>query len=214
MPIQTKICGISTFDAADAVVDGGADFLGLIFFDKSPRHISIDQAEVLGTHVDGKVDVVAVTVNAKDTYLDAIVRAAKPTHLQLHGTESPDRVTELKRRYSLPVIKAFAIRDAQDFEKTKVYNGAADLFLFDAKPPAGSQLPGGNGISFDWEMLPTHTKGTDYMLSGGLSIDNIEEALRQSGAHMIDISSGVESSPGVKNCSKIDALLKRVKDIG
>ena len=211
--LETKICGLSTPDAIDAVVQNGGEIIGFIFFEKSPRHIDLDTAARLAKHTAGRVQKVAVTVNADDAYLDSIVEAAKPEMLQLHGAESLERVEEVKARYGLPVMKAFAIRSAEDFDKLGEYEGIVDRFLFDAKPPKGSELPGGNGVSFDWSLLQGLDIKTPYMLSGGLSADNLSEAVSQSGAKAIDISSGVESSPGVKNLEMIAQLLATASKI-
>jgi len=210
MGIETKICGISTAQAVDAVAAGGAAYIGFIFFEKSPRHVQIDQAAKLASQVTGAVRKVAVSVNADDEYLDQIVSGIKPDMLQLHGSETPQRVADLKARHGLPVMKAFAIHDATDLKNAEPYQGIADRFLFDAKPPEGSELPGGNGVSFDWKLLRHFNSVTPYMLSGGLSSDNIEEALNLSGAQAIDISSGVESSPGIKDIAKVESLLDLV----
>jgi len=213
MKTEIKICGLSTPEAIDRVADLNADMAGFIFFEKSPRHVSIDTAAALAERArDRGLATVAVTVNMDDAGLDEIVARVKPDWLQLHGGESPERAAELKVRYGLPVMKAFAIREAADLERIAPYHGIADRFLFDAKPPKGSDLPGGNGVSFDWQLLATLDGAASYMLSGGLTKDNIGEALGISGARMVDVSSGVESAPGVKDLNMMDAFVGAVYD--
>ncbi|MBN8244902.1 phosphoribosylanthranilate isomerase [Nitratireductor aquimarinus] len=211
MTLDVKICGLKTEEALAAALDGGASHIGFIFFEKSPRHVEPDQAGRLREAARGRADVVAVTVNADDAALDAIVAAAKPDILQLHGAESPERVAEVKARYGLPVMKAFAIREAADLEKIAPYRGIADRFLFDAKPPKGSDLPGGNGVSFDWELLAALDDGVDYMLSGGLNAANIGAALNAASPRAIDVSSGVERAPGEKDPDLIRNFFRAVR---
>ncbi len=211
MTLDVKICGLKTEEALAAALDGGASHIGFIFFEKSPRHVEPDQAGRLREAARGRADVVAVTVNADDAALDAIVAAAKPDILQLHGAESPERVAEVKARYGLPVMKAFAIREAADLEKIAPYRGVADRFLFDAKPPKGSDLPGGNGVCFDWELLAALDDGVDYMLSGGLNAANIGAALNAASPRAIDISSGVERAPGEKDPDLIRNFFRAVR---
>lgn len=211
MTIQIKICGLSTPEAVDRAADLNADMAGFIFFPKSPRHIAVDTAAALAEQSRARgLKTVAVSVDMDDAGLDQIVSAVKPNWLQLHGSESPQRTAELKARYGLPVMKAFAIREAADFDKIGPYKGIADRFLFDAKAPKGSDLPGGNGVSFDWRLLATLDASANYMLSGGLTKDNIGEALGISGAPGVDVSSGVESAPGVKDLEMMDSFVRAV----
>lgn len=205
--LDIKICGLSTNEAIDAVIAGNATHIGLIFYEKSPRHVSLQQAESLSKHAGARIEKVAVSVNADDDYMDQIVKAMQPDILQLHGHESVKRVQELQARYGLPVMKAFAISEKSDFDKVKPYIGVADKFLFDAKPPKGSVLPGGNGVAFDWEIMDALPKDVPYMLSGGLDASNICEAIGKSGARAIDISSGVEKAPGIKDNNLIEEFL-------
>jgi len=205
--IDIKICGLSNNESIDAVIAGGATHMGLIFFEKSPRHVSLEQAQNLSRHVAKRIQKVAVSVNVDDEYMADIVEAMQPDVLQLHGNETPDRVRELKSKYNLPVMKAFAISETSDFEKLTPYIGIADKFLFDAKPPKGSDLPGGNGVAFDWEIMDALPKDVPYMLSGGLDASNVCEAVERSGAKAVDISSGVESAAGVKNIKLIEEFL-------
>jgi len=206
MTLDIKICGLKTEDAVAAALEGGASHLGFIFFEKSPRHLSVQLASELRQRAEGRALVVAVTVNADNATLDAIVEGMKPDILQLHGEESPERVSDLKARYGLPVVKAFAIRDAEDLRLLTSYRGIADRFLLDAKPPVGADLPGGNGIAFDWSILTSLDADVDYMLSGGLNAGNIGVALQMVRPRGIDISSGVESAPGQKDPERIRAF--------
>jgi phosphoribosylanthranilate isomerase len=214
MTLDIKICGLKTREALEAALAGGASHVGFIFFEKSPRNIAPAKAGRLRKAALGRAKAVAVTVDADDATLDAIVAEMRPDMLQLHGQETPERVTELKARHGLPVMKAFSIREAADLDAIKSYRGVADRFLFDAKPPRGAELPGGNGVPFDWRVLATLDADIDYMLSGGLSAGNIGEALRFVTPAGIDISSGVESAPGVKDAALIEAFFRAVRAAG
>lgn len=208
---EIKICGLKTPEAVERAVERGATHIGFIFFAKSPRNIEPDVAGALADRVRGRVKIVAVTVDADTDDLDEIVALLKPDILQMHGEESPERLLMLKALYGLPVMKAFSIRDSDDLKKIEPYIGIADRFLFDARPPTGAELPGGNGIPFDWRLLRTLDDDVDYMLSGGLNKDNVAAALKETGAHAIDISSGVESAPGVKDLAMMDEFFAAVE---
>lgn len=212
MRTMIKICGLSTPKSMQAALSEGADYVGLIFFEKSPRNVSLETAASLADIARGKARIVAVTVNAGDDFLDAMVAAVRPDFLQLHGSETPQRTSDLRNRFSLPVIKAFAVREAADFARLGAYQPVADMYLLDAKAPEGSDLPGGNGVSFDWNLLTGLADDTDYMLSGGLNADNIREALEISGANAVDVSSGVEAAPGMKDIAKISSFIQTVRD--
>lgn len=212
--LEIKICGLSTNESIDAVIAGGASHMGLIFFEKSPRHISLEQAKLLSEHAGDSIQKVAVSVNADDAYLEGIVGAVKPNMLQLHGSETVARVGELKARFNLPVMKVFAISEVSDFKKVESFIGIADQFLFDAKPPKGSELPGGNGVAFDWEIMDALPKDVPYMLSGGLDATNVCMALKRSGANAVDVSSGVEISAGVKDIKLIEEFLAACHECG
>jgi phosphoribosylanthranilate isomerase len=214
MKPDIKICGLKTSEAVEKAVARGASHIGFIFFEKSPRNIEPDIAGKLADAVRGQAKIVAVTVNADNDDLDEIIALLKPDILQLHGTETPERVLNVKAIYGLPVMKALSIRDADDLVRVEPYIGIADRFLFDAKPPKGSDLPGGNGVSFDWSLLAGLDADVDYMLSGGLNKDNVAEALLGTGARGIDLSSGVESAPGVKDLGLIDALFDAIETAG
>ena len=222
MPLDIKICGLKTPEALGAALAGGASHFGFIFFEKSPRNIAPEaagrlRAAALGgaaaptTERQVEALAVAVTVDADDAFLDGIVHAVMPDMLQLHGKESPQRVADVKARYGLPVMKAFSIAEAADLEKIEPYRGIADRFLFDAKPPKGAELPGGNGVPFDWQALAGLDPSVDYMLSGGLTAGNVAEALRLVSPPGIDISSGVETAPGEKDVAMIENFFRAVR---
>ncbi|PBB26900.1 phosphoribosylanthranilate isomerase [Mesorhizobium sp. WSM4312] len=211
MALDIKICGLKTDQAMAAALGGGASHVGFIFFAKSPRYVEPAEAGRLREAARGKALAVAVTVDASDAFLDAIVTAMQPDMLQLHGSETPERVAELKARSGLPVMKALPLSEAADLDRIKPFIGIADRFLFDAKPPKGSELPGGNGVAFDWRILAGLDAGVDYMLSGGLNAANIGDALRLANPPGIDISSGVESAPGVKDPALIEQFFRAVR---
>lgn len=206
-----KICGLKTEEALAAALDNGASHVGFIFFAKSPRNVAPADAGRLRQAARGKAKAVAVSVDAGDAFLDEIVTAMAPDMLQLHGAESPERVAEVKTRYGLPVMKAFSLREAGDLAAVTPYRGVADRFLFDAKPPKGSELPGGNGVAFDWRILTSLDADLDYMLSGGLNADNVGAALAIANPPGLDISSGVESAPGVKDARLIAEFFQAVR---
>ena len=209
--MDIKICGLKTDDAVAAALAGGATHIGFIFFPKSPRNLEPEEAGRLRQAARGKAAAVAVTVDAYDAFLDRIVEAMQPDMLQLHGKETPERVAEVKARYALPVMKAFSVSAVADLEKIGPYLGIADRFLFDAKPPKGSELPGGNGVSFDWEILNALPAQTDYLLSGGLNAENVGDAIRLANPPGLDISSGVESAPGVKDTALIETFFRAAR---
>lgn len=211
MARDIKICGLKTDEALAAALDSGASHVGFIFFAKSPRNIVPADAGRLRQAARGRAQAVAVTVDADNAFLDEIVAAMAPDMLQLHGSESPERVADVKARYGLPVMKAFSLREAGDLAALAPYRGVADRFLFDAKPPKGSELPGGNGVSFDWRILTSLDADLDYMLSGGLNAGNVGEALAIANPPGLDISSGVESAPGVKDVRLIAAFFETVR---
>jgi len=203
MPGSTtiKICGVTTPEAIAAVNEISAGMVGLNFVTKSPRYVTPQQACDLAGGLAPTVQSVALTVNADDDEIDAIVAGASPNLLQLHGNETPERVVQLRTRFGLPVIKAVPVESADDIAQARAYETAADWLLFDAKPPKSLEnaLPGGNGLVFDWRLLTDFTSSCPWMLSGGLDAGNVAEAIRISGARAVDVASGVESSPGVKD---------------
>ncbi|RWA72120.1 MAG: phosphoribosylanthranilate isomerase [Mesorhizobium sp.] len=211
MTLDIKICGLKTDAAMAAALAGGASHVGFIFFAKSPRYVDPAEAGRLREAATGKAKAVAVTVDANDAFLDEIVAKMRPDMLQLHGAETPARVAELKARYRLPVMKVLSVSEAADLDRLKPYIDIADRIMFDAKPPKGSQLPGGNGVAFDWHILAGLDASLDYMLSGGLNAANIGDALRLANPPAIDISSGVESAPGVKDPVLIEQFFRAVR---
>jgi phosphoribosylanthranilate isomerase len=210
MPLDIKICGLSTPETVAAALDQGASHVGFIFFPKSPRNVTPELAGQLRQAALGRAQAVAVTVDATDDFLDQIVVAMRPDMLQLHGKETPERVTEVRQRFNLPVMKALSISVPEDLMPIQSFVGVADRLLLDAKAPKGSVLPGGNGVSFDWRLLAALDPGLDYMLSGGLNPGNVAEALRIANPPGLDVSSGVESSPGVKDVALIEAFFAAV----
>ena len=211
MSIKTKICGIRTPEALDAAIAGGADYIGLVFFAKSPRNISVADAARLAKAARGKAAIVALVVDADDAQLAEIAQHVRPDFLQLHGHESPERVQSIKRRAGASIIKAIAVETAADAGRSQDFAGVADMILFDAKPPKDAILPGGNGVAFDWRALDSVRGKLDFMLSGGLTPDNVTEAIRATGARAVDVSSGVESAPGVKDAELIRRFLHAVR---
>ena len=200
-----KICGLATAATLEAALDAGADMVGLVFFAKSPRFVGLDHAHELAAQARDRAKIVALTVDADDDALDAVVEALSPDYLQLHGSESPARVEAVKARFGLPAIKAIGVATENDVRKAKEF-AAADIVLFDAKPAPGAGLPGGAGVVFDWRLL-RNISATNWMLSGGLSPENVAEALAATSAPGVDVSSGVESGRGVKDVSRIKAFV-------
>ena len=211
---EVKICGLSESVTMKAALDAGADMVGLVFFAKSPRNVNVEQAAALAKMVKGKAAVVALVVDADDALVELISKRVRPDYFQAHGNETPNRVVEIAKLTGVEVIKAIAVREASDVAKAQNYHGKAALILFDAKAPdtLKDALPGGNGISFDWTLL----KGTEgrFMLSGGLSPENVAEAIAMTGAPIVDVSSGVESSPGIKDAALIRKFIERAKASG
>lgn len=209
--ISVKICGLTTPEHVAAAVDAGARYVGFVFFAKSPRNVSIETAAVLAGNVPFGVAKVALTVNADNATLDAITAAVPLDVLQLHGSESPDRVAEVKARYGLPVMKAVGIAGPEDVAQIDRYAGVADQLLIDAKPPEGADLPGGNGLAFDWQLVVRKYWPCPWMLAGGLTPDNVALAVTKTGARQVDVSSGVEIGPGVKDAARIAAFVQAAR---
>ena len=205
--IRVKICGLRTEADVAAVAASGAAYMGLVFFPKSPRNLTIAEARVLALAAPVGLAKVALTVNADDALLDAIIEAMPLDMLQLHGSESPDRVAEVRARYGLPVMKAVGVADEGDLAAVFDYSLVADQILIDAKPPKGAALPGGNGLAFDWRLVAQRRWLRPWMLAGGLTPENVAEAIRLTNARQVDVSSGVESAPGVKDPAKIGAFV-------
>ncbi len=211
MDIRVKICGLKEPAHVAVAVEAGATYLGFVFFAKSPRHLDIPAAARLASGVPPGVAKVALTVNATDAELDAITDAVPLDMLQLHGAESPERVAEIRARYGLPVMKAVGIADEADVPALQIYGRVADQLLVDAKPPKDAPLPGGNGLSFDWRLVARKYWPCPWMLAGGLTPENVAEAIRLTGARQVDVSSGVESAPGVKDADLIRAFIAAAK---
>ncbi len=205
--VRVKICGLRTPQDVAAVAAAGAAYAGFVFFAKSPRHLTVAQAQVLALAAPLGLAKVALVVDADDAALDAIVEGLPLDMLQLHGHESPDRVAQVRARYGLPVMKAVGVADEGDLAAVFDYSLVADQILIDAKPPKGATLPGGNGLSFDWRLVAQRRWLRPWMLAGGLTPDNVAEAVRLTNARQVDVSSGVESAPGVKDAGKIAAFV-------
>ena len=205
--IAVKICGLRTVADVQAVVAAGANYIGLNFFPPSPRYLTLAQALPLTLAAPPGLAKVALTVDADNAALDAIVAALPLDMLQLHGAESPDRVAEVRARYGLPVMKVVGVADDDDLAALFDYSTIADQLMIDAKPPKGAPLPGGNGVPFDWRLIAGRRWLRPWMLAGGLTPDNVAEAIRLTGAQQVDVSSGVESAPGVKDNARIAAFV-------
>jgi phosphoribosylanthranilate isomerase len=211
MSVIVKICGLSTPEALDVALDAGADMVGFVFFAPSPRHLTFERAHALASRVLERAQKVALTVDADDALLDAVVEALQPDMLQLHGTESPARVEAIRRMFGLPVMKALPISAKSDLDGIVRYAGVADRLLFDARAPREATRPGGLGRPFDWHLLENLDPGVPFMLSGGLDADNVGEALRVTRAPGVDVSSGVERAPGEKDPDKIRAFVRAAR---
>jgi phosphoribosylanthranilate isomerase len=211
MALSIKICGLKTPEALDVALDSGADLVGFVFFAPSPRHLGLEAARGLGARVQGRAGKVALTVNANDETLLAIVNALKPDMLQLHGTEPPERVAVVRSRFGLPVMKALPIAARADLSPIRLYAQVADRLIFDARAPQDATRPGGLGKPFDWSLLKDIKPGVPYMLSGGLDATNVAEALRITRAPGVDVSSGVERAPGEKDPDKIRAFIRAAR---
>jgi phosphoribosylanthranilate isomerase len=207
MPSTIKICGLSTAPTLRAAIEAGADMVGLVFFERSPRFVGLDRARELAAEARGRAKIVALSVDAADAALAAIIAATAPDVLQLHGKESPARVAEIKRKFGVAVMKALGVAEAADFAKALEYEDAADWLLIDAKPPRDATRPGGNGEPFDWRLARGFAPKMPWLLSGGLEPANVGAAVALSGARGVDVSSGIESAPGVKDIDKIKAFV-------
>ena len=205
--IQVKICGLTKSADIAAAVHAGTSYVGFVFFPKSPRNLALKDAAALAASVPAGICKVAMTVNADNTMLDHLIEAVPLDMLQLHGAESPDRVAEIQDRYGLPVMKAVGVADEGDLPALDDYLRVANQVLVDAKPPKDAVLPGGNGLAFDWRLIAGRRWSVPWMLAGGLTSDNVAEAIRLTGARQVDVSSGVESAPGVKDAGKFHAFI-------
>ena len=210
--IRTKICGLTRPEDVAAVAEAGAAYCGFVFFPKSPRNLSVAAARELAVEVPVGVAKVALVVDAEDALLDEITGSVPLDMLQLHGSESPERVSELRARYGLPVMKAVGVADAEDVDALDLYAQVADQILVDAKPPKHADLPGGNGMSFDWRLISNRRWPVPWMLAGGLTPDNVAEAVALTGARQVDVSSGVESAAGIKDAALIREFVRATRE--
>jgi len=211
MTLLVKICGLSTRETLDAALEAGADMVGFVFFPPSPRHLSLDTARELARQVKQRATRVALTVDADDATLEGIVAALAPDILQLHGHETPGRVSEIKRKFGREVMKALPVERASDLATLPDYAAVADRILFDARPPKGATRPGGLGAVFDWQLLKDLDLKLPFMVSGGLHADNVVDAVRITRAGGVDVSSGVERAPGVKDVEMIRAFIRAAR---
>lgn len=209
--VSVKICGLRTAADVRATAAADAAYCGFVFFPKSPRNLLLAEARALALDAPPGLAKVALTVNADDAFLDALTAQVPLDMLQLHGAEPPARVAEVKARYGLPVMKAVGVADAADLPELERYLNVADQVLVDAKPPKGADLPGGNGLAFDWRLIAGRRWPIPWMLAGGLTPDNVAQAIAMTGARQVDVSSGVESAPGVKDAVLIDAFVKNAR---
>jgi phosphoribosylanthranilate isomerase len=211
MTAKAKICGLSTPEAVNAALAGGAAMLGFVFFDKSPRKVTAETAARLAAPVRGRARVVAVTVDPSDADLNTIMAMLKPDLIQLHGKESPARAQQIKAHTGAGVIKAIGVSEPGDLAAAAAFDGLVDHLMFDAKPPKGSDLPGGVGARFDWDMMKGLRFERPWLLAGGLDPWNVADAIARSGAPMVDVSSGVERGAGLKDPALITAFLDAVR---
>src|SRR5215471_6083560 len=211
MGIQVKICGINSLEAADAAVRGGAEFAGLNFHAGSPRFLKLELARALADRMRGRARLVALLSDPSDDAVADAVRWVRPDLVQLHGTEPPERVAAIRSRFAVEIVKAFAISEASDFSRVRIYEPVADRLLFDAKAPQGASRPGGHGNAFDWQLLGGRTFSRPWFLAGGLTPENVALAIATSGAPGVDVSSGVETSPGTKSTTLIADFIANAK---
>jgi phosphoribosylanthranilate isomerase len=211
MSMTVKICGLSTRETLEVALDSGADMVGFVFFAPSPRHLSLETARDLGKYVKGRASKVALTVDADDATLANIVDALQPDMLQLHGRESVARLRDVKQKFGLPTMKAIAVETAADLATLPDYAAVADTILFDARAPKGATRPGGLGAAFDWHVLEHLDLTLPFMVSGGLNAGNVVDAIRVSRAGGVDVSSGVERAPGVKDAEMIRAFIRAAR---
>ena len=212
--IRVKVCGLTSADSVAAAVNVGAAYVGFVFFLKSPRNLGIPLAAELAAAVPSGICKVAVTVDAADAVLGEIRDSVPVDMFQLHGSESPDRVAEIRDTFGLPVMKAVGVSEESDLEPLAGYEQVADQLLVDAKPPRGGELPGGNGLGFDWRLITGRRWQTDWMLAGGLTAGNVEEAVFLTGARQVDVSTGVERAPGIKDVRLIKAFVSTAHQTG
>jgi phosphoribosylanthranilate isomerase len=211
MSLLVKICGLTTRETLDAALAAGADMVGFVFFPPSPRHLGLEAARELGRAAKDRALKVALTVDADDATIGNIIETLRPDLLQLHGHESTARIRDLKGRFGLPVMKAIPVATAADLAPLAGYTAVCERILFDARAPKGATRPGGLGATFDWHLLENLALERPFMVSGGLSIDNVAEAVRITRADGVDVSSGVERAPGVKDCDMIRDFVRAAR---
>ena len=211
MSLLVKICGLSTRETLDVALDAGADMVGFVFFPPSPRHLSLEQARELGRAAKGRATKVALTVDADDATFENIIETLKPDILQIHGKETTARVRDIKLMFGLPVMKALPVETVADLAALPGYAAVADRILFDARAPKGATRPGGLGAVFDWNVLAKLELNLPYLVSGGLTADNVAEAVRVTRAGGVDVSSGVESAPGIKDPEMIRHFIRAAR---
>jgi phosphoribosylanthranilate isomerase len=211
MPLTVKICGLSTLETLDVALDAGADMVGFMFFPASPRHLGLGLARELGARVAGRALKAAVSVDADDETLDNVIEALRPDLLQLHGRETVARVRDIKARFGIPVMKVIAVESADDLAAVAGYAAVSDRILFDARAPKDATRPGGLGMPFDWRLLTNVRLSVPFMVSGGVNAGNVAEALRITRADGVDVSSGVERAPGVKDPELIHAFIRAAR---
>ena len=211
MPIAVKICGLTSAAAVDAAIGAGAAYGGLVFHPNSPRFVVADQARMLAERMRGHLKSVALIADLDDARIGEIVKIVQPDFLQLHGQETVKRTAEIRSRFGLPVIKALPVAEPADLDVVEEYAAQADMLLFDARPPKGAERGGGHGAAFDWKILSGRSFSKPWFLAGGLTQDNVAHAIALSGTQMVDVSSGVESAPGVKDAAKINAFVEAIR---
>jgi phosphoribosylanthranilate isomerase len=211
MSLLVKICGLSTHETLSAALDAGADMVGFVFFPPSPRHLELAASRELGVRVEGRAIKVALTVDADDATLGNVVEALKPDILQLHGRETPMRLREIKQKFGIETMKAIPVERAADLAPLPDYAGACDRILFDARAPRGATRPGGLGAVFDWQLLKNLDLALPFMVSGGLTAENVAEAVGITRAGGVDVSSGVERAPGIKDVHLIRAFIRAAR---
>lgn len=209
-PVTVKICGITTPEAVEAAVQAGAAFGGLVFHPGSPRNLDMARAAGLAAQMRGRLKLVTLLADPSDEQVGAVARAIAPDFLQLHGSESARRVAYLRGKFDIPVIKALPVAEAQDLAAAAEYESVADMLMFDAKAPKGATRPGGHGAAFDWKLLAGKSFAKPWFLAGGLDPDNVARAIELSGAKFVDVSSGVESAPGIKDTARIRSFIHAI----
>jgi len=211
MTIAVKICGLTSPGAIEAAVEGGAVYGGLVFHPNSPRHVGLEQARALADQIRGRLKLVALIADRDDAGIESLVKTVRPDFLQLHGGESARRTAYVRGKFGVPVIKALPVAEASDLTAAAEYENAADMLMFDAKPPKDAMRGGGHGAAFDWKILQGRSFAKPWFLAGGLTPENVARAISLSGAELVDVSSGVESAPGVKDAARIRAFLNATK---